>query len=83
LPFLFKFSSSARERPLPNMVYKAECLMPPDRPYIVRALEYAELAREAEDFDARECLRELALCWLRLADYARQKQAPAADAAAS
>jgi hypothetical protein len=63
-----------------NMVYKAEFLMQPDSPYILRALEYAELASEAKDSDARECLRELALCWLRLADYARQKQAPSAAA---
>jgi len=42
--------------------------------YILRAHEYAELADKAQDFKAREILRHLAACWLRLADYAKEQR---------
>jgi hypothetical protein len=56
--------------------------MLPDTIYVLRALEYAELARRADDFEAREQFRRLAACWLRLAEYAQQHQ-PAARAMAA
>ena len=42
--------------------------------YILRAHEYAELADKAQDYKAREILRHLAACWLRLADYAKEQR---------
>ena len=48
--------------------------MLPDSLYILRALEYAELANQAEDSQARDHLRHLAACWLRLDDYAEQQR---------
>jgi hypothetical protein len=46
--------------------------MPPHNLYVLRAMEYAELAEREQDFKARQYLRQLALCWLRLADFASQ-----------
>ena len=48
--------------------------MLPEDLYILRAHEYAELADKAQDFKAREILRHLAACWLRLADYAKEQR---------
>jgi hypothetical protein len=48
--------------------------MLPESLYALRALEYAELANQAQDLEARDHLRHLAACWLRLADYATQRQ---------
>jgi hypothetical protein len=42
--------------------------------YILRAVEYAEIAERAEDLETRAHYRHLAACWLRLADYAQHQQ---------
>jgi hypothetical protein len=47
--------------------------MLPENLYLLRALEYAELATRAQDFEVREQLRRLSACWLRLADYAKRQ----------
>jgi hypothetical protein len=47
--------------------------MRPEQLYIRRVQEYAERAEQAQDFEACEALREMAACWLRLADYAREQ----------
>jgi len=47
--------------------------MLPEELYVLRALEYAELANQTTDLEAREHYRYLAAGWLRLSDYARQQ----------
>jgi hypothetical protein len=48
--------------------------MPPDNIYVLRALEYAELAEREQDFTARQYLRQFTLCWLRLAEIRQASQ---------
>jgi hypothetical protein len=40
---------------------------------VLRALEYAELANQAQDFQTRDHYRRLAAGWLRLFEHARQQ----------
>jgi hypothetical protein len=54
--------------------FKATRTMRPEDLYILRAQEYAERVEQAQDFETREALREVAACWLRLADYAREQR---------
>lgn len=48
--------------------------MLPEEVDALRALEFAELANQTHDLHAREDMRHLAACWLRLSDYAQQRR---------
>ena len=48
--------------------------MLPEDPYILRAKRYAERADRAGSFEDRGALREMAACFLHLADYATDKR---------